>query len=485
MLERIRFNFLTLSAAVAVSAALLAAPTGASAADKAVLDVNECIKQAVAVNAEVRGAEFETGVYRSKQEQADSARYPQVEVVAYGSLSPRARLANNRVPVSTTNINKPSYDGVFGRAAVQVVQPIYTFGKISSYREAAEHGVKAYEAGAKLKATEVALQVKEAYYGLLLGRELKGLLDDIGEQVDTATSKVQRQIDEGSPNVDQVVLFKLQTYQCEIRKYKAMAEEGIEKATFGLRLLTNHPDGEFEIADEFLAPADIELAEFDKYVGAAMESRLEFTQLKEGLIAKKALVKAEKAEYYPQIFAAGFYSAAGATNRDHLNNPYITDEFNHNYGGAVLGLKWNYDFGIKTGKVNEARAEYMKLKAKEEYARGGVPYQVMEAYLKVKASEQEIKALSDAYRTAKQWVVASLSNFDMGVGEPRDIAESVNSYATLKADYFTAIFNQRMAVANLEHATGKDVNEVYYQETTTRLYDADGASGADGMEDGM
>ena len=31
-----------------------------------------------------------------------------------------------------------------------------------------------------------------------------------------------------------------------------------------------------------------------------------------------------------------------------------------------------------------------------------------------------------------------------------------------------------MAVASLEHATGKDVNEVYYQETTTNLYDIDG-----------
>ena len=53
-------------------------------------------------------------------------------------------------------------------------------------------------------------------------------------------------------------------------------------------------------------------------------------------MAKQALVNAERADYYPQFFAAGFYSVAGATNRDHLNNPYVTDEFNHNYGGAVL-----------------------------------------------------------------------------------------------------------------------------------------------------
>jgi len=443
--------------------------TARSEDGKAALSLEQCIGRAVEVNAEVKGAEFEAEVYRDKKEQADAARYPQGEVIAYGSLSPRARLKNGSTIESTTNINKESYDGVFGRATVQLIQPLYTFGKIKGYRDAASHGVAVYEAGAKLKATEVAMQVKEAYFGLLLAQETKGLIDEIKESINKATDKVQRQLDAGAPGVDQVDLFKLQTYQGEIDKYDAEAVEGMEKARFGLMLLTDYKGKEegFEIADQFLIPDDLKVEDYVAYRDRAMGGRLEFQQLKEGLLARESLIAVELAEYYPQVFLAVFGSVAGATNRDHLNNPYVFDDYNHSVVGAVLGFKWSFDFGIHRGRLDEARAEYLKLKMKDLYAEGGVPFQVKDAHLQLKKSIEQMAALSRAYKTAKQWAVASLSNFDMGVGEARDIADSISAYARIRADYFRAVYNQKMAIANLDHATGRDAVDIPY---TVRTY---------------
>ena len=439
---------------------------------KIVLSLDEAVRRAIKVNAEVKEAEFNVEVYRSKKQEADAARFPQIDLVAYGSLSPRARLKDGLVE-SSTNINKPSYDGVFGRADLLAIQPIYTFGKIDAYRKAAAHGVAAYEAGAKVKATEVAMLVKEAYWGLLLTKELKAFLADLKKQLDEATDKVRKQLDAGAPNVDQVDLFKLQTYQGEINKYIALVDENHAKALYGLRLLVglqNSP-AELEIKDEYLVPAEYHAEDFKTYEDAALKDRVEFLQLKEGLAAKEKLIEAQVADYYPQVFVAAMYSIAGATNRDHLNNPYITDDFNHAYGGAVLGFKWGFDFGIRRGKVNEAKADYLMLKMKQYYAEGGVPYQVQEAYQKLVESGREIKALSGAYHTAKQWVVASLSNFDMGVGDARDIADSVKAYARIRADYFQAVYNQRMAIANLQHATGEDAQTIPYTVSKDPLRD--------------
>jgi outer membrane protein len=442
----------------------------AEGAVKKVLTLDDCIYLAVHNSTAVKAAEFEAEIYRSKKAQADAARYPQVEMLAVGTASPRARLKPNSSFESETNINKPSFDGVFGRADVQLIQPLYTFGKIDSYRKAGEHGVKAYEAGAKLKATEIALLVKEAYFGLLLGREIKGLLSDLKGSLDKATDKVGNQLEAEAPGVDQVDLFKLQTYQGELGKYIALADEGIEKAFFGLRVLTGIPEAqEFDISEEYLVPAEYGVEDYNTYRSAALTQRLEFIQLKEGLLAKKALVDVEKADYYPQVFLLGFYSFAGASNRDHLNNAYIRDEFNHMDGGAVLGLKWALDFGISSGQVREARAEYMKLKMTQAYAKEGVPFQVKEAYLQLNETNTEIKALSSAYKNAKQWLVTSMANFDLGVGEARDIADSVNAYGRLRADYFRAVFNQRMAIANLDHATGRDAADIAYSVNATPM----------------
>lgn len=427
------------------------------------LSLDECIRLAVARSAEVRESEYEVAVYRGKKEQADAGRYPQVDILAYGSLSPRARLRNGDTVESSTNINRQSYDGVFGRAMVQLIQPLYTFGKISGYRDAAEHGIQAYEAGARLKATEVALQVKEAYYGLLLAREIKLFLKDIGEELDKATSKVERQLENNAPNVDQVDLFKLQTHQSELQRYMALAEEGEQKALYGLQVLVGDAEDSVDIEDEYLIPADYEEKDFDTYADMALGGRLEFTQLEEGLMARSALVEVELADYYPHFFVLGFGSIAGATNRDHLNNPYIFDQFNHATAGAVVGFKWAMDLGMNAGQVDEARAEYLKLKMKQEYANMGVPFQVKEAWLELERTEKEMRALMDAYKSAKQWVVTSLANFDLGVGEARDIADSVSTYARIRADYFRAVYNQRMAIANLEHAAGLDVETVPYR----------------------
>jgi len=440
------------------------------------LTLDECIKKAVEVNAEIKGAEFEVEAYKGKKEQADGARFPQVEVIAYGSLSPRARLVDGGrfgSPDSTTNINRESYDGVFGRATVQLIQPLYTFGKITGYRDAAAHGVSAYEAGAKLKASDVAMQVREAYNGLLLAREMKAFMLDIKDELDKATDKVSRQLDAGAPGVDQVDLFKLQTYQGELGKFIAQADEGVAKAYYGLGLMINcvGMNTDYDISEQYLTPAEVSLEEFNIYRDKAMGSRLEFTQLKEGLTAKEALIKATRADYFPQVFLLGFGSVAGATNRDHLNNPYIFDEFNHSMLGGVLGFKWSLDFGIHKGKVDEAKAEYMQLKMKEMYAKGGVPFQVKDAYLQLKRSTEEMQSLSKAYKTAKQWVVASLSNFDLGIGEARDIADSVSAYARIKSDYFRAVYNQRMALANLEHATGRDAEQLNYTSSPCVLDD--------------
>lgn len=452
--------------------AVVIVPASAYPAEKVTLSLDDCIKRAVKVNAEIKESEYEVEVYKGKKAQADAARFPQIELLAIGSLSPRARLKSGLVE-SETNINKPSYDGVFGRADVQLIQPIYTFGKISAYREAASHGVEAYKAGAKLKATEVELQVKEAYYGLLLGRELKAFLLDIKDQLDKAIDKTQRQLDADAPGVDQVDLLKLQTYQGELGKYIADVDEGTNKAHYGLKVLVGLEDDkdELEIADEYLIPADVSIESFEMYRDSAMKGRIEFKQLKEGLMARENLVKAEYADYFPQVFVAVIYSLAGATNRDHLNNPYITDDFNHAYGGAVLGFKWGLDFGIRGGRVSEAKAEYMKLKMKEDYAESGVPFQVKEAYLQLVRSTEEMKSLTSAYQNAKQWVVTTTSNFDLGVGEGKDVADAVVAYARIRSDYFRSVFNQRMAIANLEHATGKDAMESPYSSPEDPMKD--------------
>jgi outer membrane protein TolC len=62
--------------------------------------------------------------------------------------------------------------GVFTRTEVKLIQPIYTFGKISAGINAADLGVEASRSKASGQVADVELNVRRAYWGAKLAREL-------------------------------------------------------------------------------------------------------------------------------------------------------------------------------------------------------------------------------------------------------------------------------------------------------------------------
>jgi len=74
-------------------------------------------------------------------------------------LGPSPRARGNQVS-SPDDQYSPDITGVFVRGTVSIIQPIFTWGLVENARLAAEHGVKAAQAGVDVKNTEVALRVK-------------------------------------------------------------------------------------------------------------------------------------------------------------------------------------------------------------------------------------------------------------------------------------------------------------------------------------
>ena len=72
---------------------------------------------------------------RGKQLQAKGAGLPQIEVV--GALGPSPRARGNQVS-SPDDQYSPDVTGVFVRAGVEIIQPIFTWGLIRNAKEAAE-----------------------------------------------------------------------------------------------------------------------------------------------------------------------------------------------------------------------------------------------------------------------------------------------------------------------------------------------------------
>ena len=439
----------------------VAAQQKASERPKVVISVEQAVKRALEVSAEVKEARADVGVSRSKREQADAARWAQLEANVFAGPSTELELRHSSgVLDSKSGTEDPVINGIFGRAEITLVQPLYTFGKISSLREAASRGIQVSEAAVDQKATEVALQVKQFYYGYLLAHQIREFVDSIRDELQKTLEKAERQVEAGSPAATWVDVYKLRAFLAEVDKNIDEAEEGLKLAGSALRMALRLEEGvEFELSDT-LIPVKVDLKNIESYINAAKELRPEFAQLKEGIRAREALVEAAAADQYPMIYAAALADVADATNRDFSNVPLARDPLNHVEAGVVVGMKWHFDFGITKGRIDEARAEYMKLLHKKDFADNGIPLQVRKAYLELQKAQQDIETTERAYRNARRWLVTTVANFDLGIGEAKDVADAVQVYARMRADNFRAIYNQRISWANLAFATGEAVKEV-------------------------
>ncbi|MDI6801620.1 MAG: TolC family protein [Thermodesulfovibrionales bacterium] len=423
-----------------------------------VLNLEQCIKKAVDVSPEIGESLQEEEVYKSKKAQADSAAYPQIEVLAIAGPSPKARReqlnpVDTSVPIVVT--------GVFGSTDVTLIQPVYTFGKISGYKEAASSGIKVARAGVEKKTSEIILRIKELYYGLLLAKDMKNLVLEIKDELVESIKKAEKQIEIGSPWADEVNLYKLRAFLGEAERNLNEIEKGIAMTKDALITSMGLPKGvKFDIADQSLTPENKMPDELEQYIKKSARLRPEFIQLKEGLNAKNALINAERSNFYPQLFLGLKASIAGATNRDKIDNPYIYDYFNHSSGAVFMGLKWSIDFGITGGRVREAEAEYNKLTEKKRFADEAIPLQVRKAYADMQEAGKNIPEMEKAYRNARKWLVAAVANFDLGIGEAKEIADAATVYGQLKANYFRSVYNHRMSFANLLYSAGMDIREI-------------------------
>ncbi|MDD2337449.1 MAG: TolC family protein, partial [Geobacteraceae bacterium] len=390
----------------------------------------------------------------AKLDEAKAHRFPQIELL--GLMGPVSQARGNQV-YSQDRIDHLHGVTIFARGDATVVQPLYTFGKISERMTAASHGIEVDRAKKVQKENEITLKVKEYYYGLLLARELKALVSEVGESLDKARGKARKLLDKGSSNVDALDIYKLDAFSGEVRKYTLEAIKGESLALAALRVEMGIPsDTEFDIATERLTPDEDQTGKaLSDYLEAAKLKRPEYKQLKEGLQARAALVKAARADYYPDLFLGGYLSGAWSPDRDRVTNPWVPDEFNHLWAGIALGVKWKIDFGITAAKVAQEQAQYNRLVSTNEYANANIPLQIRKAYLDRMEAEKSIAATRDAYSNAKKWEVAALANFDIGIGPAKEIFDSLQSYATMRSDYFRSIYNYKMSLANLDYAVGE------------------------------
>ncbi len=342
----------------------------------------------------------------------------------------------------------------FLRTELRINQPIYSFGKIRHGIKAAGSGIEAETAELERQTKDVELEVKRIYYGYQLTLEVERVLEDVEEAFSTAVGKAREALQKGDLTQGKVLELELALTRTKQRRVEL--EKNQQEALFAFRRATGHALTSSITPAGKLRPIEVQLD--PEQVRAPLESLPAIRAARHGAEARAHDVDRAKANFLPDFFVSLFVQAAWAPGRDDITNQFLFDPFNIVRAGPVLGLNWDVDFGKHDAELKIARARAAEVQAKLERARTGVPLAIERAMLAFEEKREVLNLARRARRNGRALSFLALANAEIGLGDPKEILESLGDYAKAATGHARAVMEYNMAVAELSQAIGVELD---------------------------
>jgi len=357
--------------------------------------------------------------------------------------------------VSRTSRTNYSSINVFARIELAVTQPLYTFGKLSHSKRAAEQSVRAEELHLEQLRKEILRDVRIRYYGLVLALMGQAAVEEGNRYLEDLRQTVDRLIDLGSANAELTDRYRIESHWGAFEQSKARVRSAKNKAYRALKSLIEYPeDRDFEIKDHQLPDLTGDLKPEWFYTETAVVSRPEIRRLEKAILSREHQYEALQSDRYPDFFAALRGAVARALGRERFNDAYINDEFNEEYIGLVLGGEWHLDFGMSRADIDRAKVEQLTLEREKDIAENGIALQTANYYEDVIRARDAALAYQKSVRASRKWVITAIAEFDMGLGDVRGVLEALDQYGKNRGDYLLNLYDFHVAKVNLLYSSG-------------------------------
>lgn len=430
-------------------------------ARRAPLTLAQLVARARESDSRVEEATAELRKFQALYQQARWAWFPKFEItVGAGGPTPEALNDGLGGPPTT----EASYKGNlnFGRVGVTVfstgnaVLPLYTFGKLTALEKAGAQGPVLGAALRERMRNEVGFQAAQAYFGYQLARNGLQQIEEVSKRLEDAGQRIDRLLKEDSGQVSAVDSYKVRFFRQIVEARKAEALQGRQFALAAIGLLANAgPDDAVTVVEEDLElDEDVPVPSLEQALARAEQSRPEFTAITAGIAAREQEVFIRERSYYPDLGLAGFYDVRFTTSATRQRSPFAFDPYNDRTAGLGLVMRGTFDIPIKDAQLEQARAELDKLRAQEKQIRAGIRLEVSKVHGELVAAWSRARSFGEAERSARRWVTAAFTAFDLGTGDTRDLVDAFTAYAQASGDKGKSWHDVRVGMAALARVTG-------------------------------
>ena len=414
----------------------------------------------------VKEAQAQLRWFKAKYQEARWAWFPKIDSYALvGGPTPEAKNDGLGGPPTT----KASYlydldfgqPGVMFRAGAQAVLPIYTFGKLDALEEAGRQGVQAGVALATRAQDESEFQVAQAYYGYCLANSMKDVIGETIKRLDDARVTLDRLRAQGSEQVTQMDIYKLEYYKKQLEVQVVAADAGARFALAAIRLLIGEADDvPVQVAAEPLSEPSGFVPPMEILLSTARAHRPEIRAIEAGIAAREQEVIIRERMYLPDFGIAGFFRWAWTTNATRQVSPFAYDPYNEFTAGVGLVMAYTWDFPQKAAQLEESRAELEKMQHERDLILAGVRLEVEKAWDDTNSALLRAEKQGSAEKSSRRWAQTAFTAFDVGTGDTRELVDSFTALALSAAQKFQAWQDVQVGLCSLTKTVGQPVHLV-------------------------
>jgi multidrug efflux pump subunit AcrB len=345
-------------------------------------------------------------------------------------------------PVPGTNTSLPLGRHNFLLSTTTAAQPITQYFKIHAGVAAAHADAGMARDDARRAENEVALKMKELYLNLLSAEQRK-------QAAELRIAAGEEKLGEARNGVEAGAVLELKVLEgkaqiAEARHKLGSLEDAISDMRVEFNDLAGLPlDTDVELVTPPVDSTDVTAGDLEK---EAIQHNPEVAAARETLAKAKAGLAAAHAEYIPEIGAFAQY-----IHQDGV--PLLTE----NNGAVGLKMDWTLlEFGKRSGKVHESRAQVDEAEENLRHAENRVRMNIEEGVRKVRRAETGLTAARESVEARTEMRRITANQLEAKTVNASALQEADAQLAEAEAELFQAEAERSTARAQLERTLGKE-----------------------------
>ena len=329
-----------------------------------------------------------------------------------------------------------------------ITQPVFTGFALTSAYELANLGIDQSEMDVDLEKIDLALRVKQAYFGILVADKAVEVGKDAVESLASQVKVARSFYNVGMIPINDVLKAEVELANSKQNLVKANNASRLARSAFNVVL-----------SRPFSAPLDVEdvfgftpeRGEFQQYLDEALKNRPEMKLIDINILQTDQQIRLTKSKNYPEIALQFDYIKEG-DEPDVSGSPFHDED----RWQAMAVLSWTFWEWGKTHysiKENQSfRNELIKLK----YAlQDNIHLELRQAFLDLQTAEENIPATRKAVEQGEENLRVNQERYKAQVTTITEVLDAQTLLTQAKVNYYTALYNHHLAKAKLQRALGE------------------------------